>query len=379
MCNLEAMEPLKEMFNANYYRKLAKAIKRIESRFSEEAFLKAVLAGIDNRSLNERMRHTSVVLQRHLPDDFTVAVKILYKVIPQMSGGYTNLVFPDFVSQFGLQHFKVSMEALEYFTAYGSSEFAIRVFLKHDFHKTLTVMKSWAKSSNHHVRRLASEGSRPRLPWSFKLDAVIADPSLTSPILEMLKEDPELYVRKSVANHLNDISKEHPDYMLTLISGWNHSNPHTAWIIKHASRTLIKKGHAGSLAVFKFEKNPRVKISALRISKPVINLGEALQFEFSLVSEKQKPQKLVIDYVIHYVKKSGELSPKVFKLKELVLASGEEVLFHKKQIIKDFTTRKHEAGKHLLEIQINGIKMGSRPFELLLNSKNRVDKKQSRP
>jgi 3-methyladenine DNA glycosylase AlkC len=358
------MEPLKEMFNKNFYESFAYEFSKADKNFNAKKFLKDVTGNIEHLSLNQRMRNTSIVLKNHLPVDFKKAVQVMEKVIPYTGRGYTNLVFPDFVSLYGQEHFDLSLEALKYFTKFGSSEFAIREFLKHDFKRTIKVMYTWAGDKDHHVRRLSSEGSRPRLPWSFKLDDVIKDPSLTKPILEALNQDEELYVRKSVANHLNDISKENPDYMLALVNSWDKKNPHTAWIIKHASRSLIKKGHAGSLSVFDFEKNAKVRIENFKLSKAKIKLGESLFFEFDIVSEKPKDQKLVVDYVIHYRKKSGELSPKVFKLKELVLKPKQKITVSKKQVFKDFTTRKHFMGKHKVEIQVNGKIMDKKDFNL---------------
>ncbi|WP_119080954.1 DNA alkylation repair protein [Chitinophaga alhagiae] len=358
------MEPLKEMFNHRFYTGFAEAFGQADRHFNVEGFMKDVTRGLDGLSLNQRLHNTSVVLQKHLPADFRKALNILYKVAGKVQTGYTALVFPGFVALYGKEHFDASMEALQFFTPFGSSEFAVREFLKTDFDRALTVMKRWAADSNHHVRRLASEGSRPRLPWSFKLDAVIRDPVLTRDILEQLKTDTELYVRKSVANHLNDISKDHPAYMISLVKSWNASNTHTAWIIKHASRSLIKQGHQDSLAVFNFEKHVKVRLEKLRLQPSRISLGEALQFSFDIVSEKKTPQKLVVDYALHYRKAGGGLSRKVFKLKEAELLPGATLHFSKKQVLRDFTTRKHYPGRHLLEIMVNGKTMGEKAFDL---------------
>ena len=360
------MDALKELFNKNYYKHLAGLFEAVDNGFKADKFLEQVTKDLDQLSLNQRLRNTSVVLKDYLPADFKRAIEIMYKVIPHARGGYANLVFPDFVGLYGHAHFKLAMQALKHFTVFGSSEFAIREFLKRDFDKTYAVMCDWAKDKDPHVRRLASEGSRPRLPWSFKLDEVVNDPTKTKTILELLKEDEELYVKKSVANHLNDISKQHPDYMVTLVNSWDKKNPNTAWIIKHASRTLIKKGHSDSLAIFGFEKNPKIKLDNFKIQKNRITLGDELHFEFDLRSDKKTDQKLVVDYIIHYRKKSGELSPKVFKLKELNLKPGEKIKISKKQMIKDFSTRKHFAGEHVVEIQINGKVLTKESFKLSL-------------
>lgn len=347
-------DALKEMFNKKFYTKFSLEFKKADKNFNSKNFLKDILNGIDELSLNERLRKTSIVLKNNLPSDFKKSVDILYKVIPNLDRGYTSLVFPDYIGLFGHQNFKLSMEALEYFTEFGSSEFAIREFLKRDFYKTLSVMEKWADDNNYHVRRLASEGSRARLPWSFKLDEVIKNPSSTKNILEKLKSDPELYVKKSVANHLNDLSKDNPNYMIGVIKKWDSKNLHTAWIIKHASRTLIKKGDVAALSVFNFEKNVNILIENFKIDKPKIKIGETLKISFDVISKKNSTQKLVVDYVIHYQKKGNLPSKKVFKLKELELKGYEKATIVKSQLFKDFSTRKHYSGKHKVEIMVNG-------------------------
>lgn len=359
------MTPLKEMFGKSWFTQLASALAGEIKGISREKVIACCMSGIGDLELNQRMRHTSAVLNQFLPGDFDEAAAILKNMIPLMPRGYTNLVFPDYVSQYGISHFRTSMDALEHFTKFGSSEFAIRHFLRNDFERTLEVMQRWAGSSDHHVRRLASEGSRPSLPWSFRLERVIKDPSVTAPILEMLKADRELYVRKSVANHLNDISKFAPDYMLDLVSGWDSSDARTAWIIRHASRTLIKKGHARSLQALHFEKTPKVKLGRLTISSRSISIGDDLDFSFTLQSQKNKSQRLAVDYRIHYVKKNGK-SVKTFKLRELTLGPGETVTIRKKQRFTDFSTRRHLPGVHTLEIQLNGKILGTKSFRLTL-------------
>lgn len=360
------MDPLKEMFNKAYFEKLSTEFHKAYPQFDRKAFLNEMLINLENLSLNQRLRKTSQVLHSYLPKNYQETIDLMKQVIQTTPKGYTNLVFPDFVGLYGLDQANHSLKALKYFTVFGSSEFAIREFLKRDFDSTLEVMKTWTKDKNEHVRRLASEGSRPRLPWSFKLDRVIHEPQVTQSILNQLKEDESLYVRKSVANHLNDISKENAGYMIELVNSWNKSHPHTAWIIKHASRTLIKKGNPDSLKVFDYEKNVQIEIQHLKLSKTKIKLGDSLQFSFDLVSKKSKTQKLVVDYIIHYRKKSGELSPKVFKLKDVELKPKESISITKTQVFKDFTTRKHVGGEHLLEIQVNGKIFAKHNFKLIL-------------
>jgi 3-methyladenine DNA glycosylase AlkC len=302
-------------------------------------------------------------LQWHLPESFAASIGIMKEVTPQLKGGYTNLVFPDFVAQFGQHNFSLSLEALNYFTRFGSSEFAIRTFLKQDLNATLKEMYKWAHDENEHVRRLASEGSRPRLPWSFKLDAVIQNPALTTPILQILQADEALYVRKSVANHLNDLTKDSPGHVLKLIKSWDQKHPHTAWIIKRGCRSLLKQGDKKSMAVFNFTKDVQVAIKNFSSNKSNLRLNDVLVFQFDLVSKKKTDQRLMIDYRIHYSKKSGVQLPKVFKLKEMILKSSQTVSIKKQQRFQDFTTRKLHTGTHLLEIVINGEIVVKKKFE----------------
>ncbi|MBB5441220.1 3-methyladenine DNA glycosylase AlkC [Pedobacter sp. AK017] len=360
------MEPLKEMFNLPFYQHFAAIFTDADRNFNTDAFLKDVTENLDKLELNGRLRNTSVTLKKYLSANFNTAIDTLYSAAPKLRRGYTALVLPDFVARYGKEHFDLSIQALKDFTSLGSSEFAIREFLKTDFDKTLKIMQHWAEDKNEHVRRLASEGSRPRLPWSFKMERIIKDPSLTTDILEKLKADEVPYVRKSVANHLNDISKDNPGYMLQLVKTWDGTNAHTRWIIKHASRTLIKKGDQDSLSVFNFEKDVQLHIDNFNISSHHVQLGEGLQIGFAVKSLKDTSQKLVIDYAVHYVKASGEKSKKVFKLKELTLLPGQITQISKRQLFKDMTTRKHYAGTHAIDIIINGKVFGSIEFDLIV-------------
>lgn len=358
------MEPLKEMFNKTYFELLADTICSYYPYFKKSAFLKAVLTNLQTKSLNERMYHCSEQLHAFLPLNYSDQLEILKQVVTQLPTGYTTLVFPDFVSKYGLNDTKNSLEALKYFTPFGSSEFAIRHFLRFDFKTTFAYIEEWANDDNEHVRRLATEGTRPRLPWSFKLDAVIHNPHLTLPLLTRLNNDTSLYVRKSVANHLNDITKEHPDIVLNTVSKWDLKSPNTKWIVKHGLRTLIKKGDKKSLALFGFKKNSVVAIHALQFDKTTYTIGEAGYFSFEIENTSNEEQFLAIDFIIHFQKSSGTRNPKVFKLKEITLAAGQKQQISKKQGFENFSTRQHFPGEHLLEIQVNGDVKAGITFDL---------------
>jgi 3-methyladenine DNA glycosylase AlkC len=223
-------------------------------------------------------------------------------------------------------------------------------------------MHDWALDENHHVRRLASEGSRPRLPWSFRLEAVQANPNLAAGILDRLKADESLYVRKSVANHLNDVTKEHPGWVLEVIEGWSLEEKHTAWIAKHALRSLIKQGDMRALAVIGAGKKAEVKIIDINVEPAVISLGDKITLSFAVQSTMAESQRLVIDYAIDYIKANGSTSSKVFKLKTLTLSGNGKEVVSRSQQIKELTTRRHYAGRHAIHLMINGEKLASTSF-----------------
>ncbi|MDR1284460.1 MAG: DNA alkylation repair protein [Opitutaceae bacterium] len=369
---------LKEMFNAKRFRFVASELARIDPQFSPRRFLALALRDLDGLSLMQRLRRMTECLHGTLTAatdtgrngqggrNYRQVIGILRQLAPCIGHGFVSLVLPDYVGLYGHapDDFEVSMDALKFFTPFGSSEFAVREFLRRDLARTLAVMETWSRDSDEAVRRLASEGCRPRLPWSFRLEALVADPSPVAPILENLRADPSLYVRKSVANHLNDITKDHPEWVLARIKGWPAENPHTVWIVKRALRTLIKKGDRRALAVIGAGDRAQVRVSDFRVEPRRVALGGRIALSFRLESTARRGQRLVVDYAIHYVKKSGGASPKVFKLKELTLGPGETAAITRGQSIRDFTTRTHHPGLHAVEILVNGESLARSGFHL---------------
>ncbi|MEZ0274064.1 MAG: DNA alkylation repair protein, partial [Roseimicrobium sp.] len=333
-------------------------------KFDSKKFLAATLPGLEPLNLMQRLRRMTEGLHATLPSDYEKALAVLRKVAPRIDHNFVTLVLPDYVSLYGLEDFEASMDALKFFTPFGSAEFAIRPFLRKDLKRTLKVMHQWSRDKDESVRRLASEGCRPRLPWSFRLDALVEDPSPALSILENLKSDSSLYVRKSVANHLNDITKDHPDWVLDLLAGWPMENAHTAWIAKRALRTLIKKGDRRALAVIGAGEKADVKVLEFSLAPQKVKLGERLTMSLHLQSQSKKAQRLVVDYAIHYVKKSGATSAKVFKWKECTLESGAVLTLAKSQRFVDFTTREHHPGKHAMDVMVNGEVLGKSAFVL---------------
>ena len=355
---------LKEIFNESRFHQFASEFSAVYPAFNVTEFLALALPNLEGMTLMQRLRHMTLSLHATLPADYRHALTILRQVAPRINHGFASLVLPDYVSLYGQDDFDHSMDALKYFTTFGSAEFAVREFIRRDQARALAVMEGWSLDNNEHVRRLASEGSRPRLPWSFRLDALVRDPSPVAPILENLKMDTSLYVRKSVANHLNDITKDHPAWVMDRLEQWPLDNAHTAWIAKRALRTLIKKGDARALALIGAGDKAQVRLHDLAVTPRQIQLGDKITLSFQLESTAPAAQRLVVDYIVYYVKKSGGSSAKVFKLKELTLEAGKSIAISRSQSIRDFTTRVHYPGRHEVEIVVNGESLGKDYFDL---------------
>ncbi|SEN19831.1 3-methyladenine DNA glycosylase AlkC [Pseudomonas sp. ok272] len=366
---MTATEPaspaLKEIFNAERFEHIAAEVRAVYPAFDAPAFLAMANDGLDSLSVMQRMARVGECLHAVLALDYEQVLEILYALAPRLNSSFVSISLAQYVATYGLHDYERSMAALKYFTPFGSSEFAVRHFLRSDFERSMALLHDWSRDADEHVRRLASEGCRPRLPWSFRLEPVQADPRLAAAILDNLKADSSLYVRKSVANHLNDVTKDHPEWVLGLIEGWSLENPHTAWIAKHALRSLIKQGNPRALAIIGAGGKPEVRIHDLKVEPAVIRLGERITLSFDLHSTSPDAQRLVVDYAIDYVKASGATSNKVFKLKGLTLPGHARQTLGRAQQVRDMTTRKHYAGVHAVHIMVNGERLGSIAFEIV--------------
>ncbi|MHC0036012.1 DNA alkylation repair protein [Pseudoneobacillus sp. C159] len=356
-------EELRYIYNEEFVAKLGNAFLMVYPPFETEKFHELVIQLDWNElALKERMRRITVSMHETLPNDYTEALKILYKVAPQFTG-LAGIIFPDYVDQYGLEYWDVSMEALAFLTPYSTSEFAVRPFLLKNQDRMLKQMLEWSKDSNEHIRRLASEGSRPRLPWGQSVPSLKKNPEVTLPILTNLREDDSLYVRKSVANHLNDISYIHPELVLNLASEWLAKNKQTDWIIKHACRSLLKKGNPRTLALFGFKDDEAIELGHFSLDKKVVSIDDSIQFYFTLFSNKTMPVR--VEYSIDYVKANGKRSKKVFMISSFEIKENEKRTFVKKQSFKDLTTRKHYRGIHTISVIINGSVKDSLDFEVI--------------
>ncbi len=267
------------------------------------------------------------------------------------------------VAASGLEDFEASFVLLKEMTKRATAEFDVRPFLARD--QTSTRHHApWVKDESVHVRRLVSEGTRPRLPWGMRLQALVADPTPTLPLLEALKDDPEDYVRRSVANHLNDIAKDHPELVADIAKRWlKGADRNREKLVRHACRSLIKQGHTATLEAFGLNP-PEIRVEGPQVLTAEVAYGDTVGFNIELVSTSSKTQDLVIDYLIHFRKANGTLAPKVFKWTKLTLAPGERLTLSRSHAIRPITTRVYYGGTQAVSLRINGQDFGFSEFEL---------------
>lgn len=347
-------EKLKDtLFPLHKVQLFGSVLREVYPEFQSDAFVATVCdKDWPARELKEKMRHTSLSLHKFLPNDFEEAVKLLVAIVPQVTG-FEAIVLPDYIEVYGMEHWDISLPALGEVTKCGSSEFGIRPFLLKDLEATMKYMLAWADNDDFKVRRFASEGCRPRLPWASGIPALKKDPSLIVPILEKLKNDPEEFVRKSVANNLNDISKDHAELVLDICERWQGNSKNTDWIIKHACRTLLKQGNKRAMLLFGFANPELMKVTDLSFSNNLPKIGEDITFSFTLNLEIKEKQKVRIEYFVHFIKANGKPSPKVFQIKEVAMLPGKHSIT-KKHTFKNMSTRKHYPGTHKFEVVVNG-------------------------
>ena len=358
-------EVLKDKFNPDSLRKFALRVQSVFSSFQVEDFIKSTIDETWNDlELKARGRQISTNLGKYLPADYKTAISICDEVIKNSDDFYCLFVFPDFVEVYGQDDadWDISIGALERFTQYGSSEFAVRPFIINHEERMMAQMYAWSKHENEHVRRLASEGCRPQLPWGQALTSFKNDPTPILPILEQLKTDSSPYVRKSVANNLNDISKTHPDLVAKLAKDWYGKNEYTDWIVKHGCRTLLKRGNRDVLALFGYDDAISVNVQDFALEAASISMGEDITFSFTI--EVKKPTKVRLEYGIDYVKANGKRNRKVFQISEISLKENEKKFYTKKHSFADVSVRKHYPGTHSITLIVNGVERGKLDFEL---------------
>jgi 3-methyladenine DNA glycosylase AlkC len=366
-------EPFKNYFDVSLAAELARRIVAVYPRFEATSFTAEVAAAVPDLELKGRVAAIATALRNHLPPDYPKALAILVATLGpphseaegMFKAGWHYMPLANFVELYGLDHFDESLSALHAITQRHTAEFAIRPFLLRYQEQTMAVLRAWVHDESFHVRRLVSEGTRTRLPWAARLPQFIADPAPVLALLEVLKDDPVAYVRKSVANNLNDIAKDHPALVLATLTAWSEqASAERRWIIRHALRTLVKQGDVTALRLLGAER-AAVELARLTIEPSVVRLGEAISFSCTLQSTSSDPQDLIVDYIVHFAGTRGAKRPKVFKLTTVRLEPAATASFSKRFSFKPVTIRRYYPGRYRIEIQVNGSVLGGADFELV--------------
>lgn len=366
-------EQLRHFYDGRIVRSIARDLRRVYTRFDTADFSRECLAALDELSLTERAAHIAEVMRRHLPKNAQKAIELLIDSLgpPLVSSEafgmepFRYLPHVLFVARYGLDHFETSMRAQYELTQRFSAESSIRSFLIRYPEETYERLVEWSSDPSVHVRRLVSEGSRPRLPWAQRLRQFQKDPRPVIDLLERLKDDPERYVQRSVANNVNDIAKDHPDLAVEVCRRWlEQPTAERRWIVNHALRSLIKRGHRGAMKLLGYSARVRVEIAAVRVPKRV-RLGQTLRISFDVVNTSRAGQEILVDYAIDFVKANGGRSAKVFKLRRMFLPAGERTTLQTRTSFAAMTTRKHYRGTHSARVLVNARSFPLGEFEVV--------------
>lgn len=353
--------------------RLADDLRRVYPAFDVGGFLREAQRGLAPLELKPRIRFLCDAMARRLPADYPRALEIVLATLgPELVEGVqvsSNLfhywVHASFVEVYGLEHIEISLSAMREITKRSTSEFAVRPFLMRELPRVLTFLESCTEDPSPHVRRWISEGTRPFLPWGKRVPALLKEPGLALALVERLRDDSSVYVRTSLANHLNDVSKLKPELSVSTINAWSKARvPDIDWLAKRALRGLVKAGYPSALAVFGARATTRAELASLRLEKARISVGEHLEFELTVIGAAD--EQLVIDYALSFPGAAGRTSRKVFKLASKAIKRGEQLSMRKRHSFRRITTRVYRAGKHKVEILVNGKVLGSAQFSLVL-------------
>ncbi|WP_394245631.1 DNA alkylation repair protein [Vibrio astriarenae] len=362
----------KDLYSDDFYQQLVEALTLLTTEFNKQQFLSLIhCSGFAEMEMKQRVSHTTQVLHKCLDCEFERAVPILLNLVEHFESQNVKpdslqfLFIPEYIERYGQQHFKLSIAAFTRITPFISCEFAVRPFIEQRPQQMFTQMQRWMTHDHRRVRRLASEGFRPRLPWGMALSHLKHDPEPLRPMFELLMRDSCEWVRLSVANNLNDIAKDNPQWVIDFASSHIQHTPEIDKVIKHGCRTLLKQAEPQVMALFGFSSDG-LTVANLSMQNDRIQLGGDLEFSFTVVSHLSKSVSVRIEYAIDYQKKNGSLSRKVYKISERPLASNSIHSVERKQHFRPITTRRYHSGLHRLAIIVNGKEMGTLEFHLAL-------------
>jgi 3-methyladenine DNA glycosylase AlkC len=367
-------EALKNLYSRDFFNNFSGVLEEFIDNFNRKEFLSLIFdENWENLELKQRARHTSLVLRKFLSGDFEKDLAIIVDVIDYIQEdekhkpGIESMFIPDYIEVFGIDYPELSLEAMERITRYFSCEFSIRPFILKYPDLTLGKMLEWSKSPHDQVRRLASEGCRPRLPWAMALPFLKKDPKPVLAILQNLKDDPSEMVRRSVANNLNDISKDNPDTVIELTRKWMGKSESTDRLLKHACRSLLKQAHPGVLSLFGYGSADKLALKAFEVLTPEVKMGDVLLFRFTLKNTSTDILLVRFEYSMYFLRANGKYGKKVFKISERKMAAGEEHRVQKEQSFQTISTRRYYPGRQKVSVVINGKESEQLSFTLLEN------------
>jgi 3-methyladenine DNA glycosylase AlkC len=359
-----------ELINGHTAQLLTRAV-RSALPGAELASLRAAARRLGPLSLRERADLLRDALLADVPGDYAELARVVRAArdgVPEFGGWLiwpvTGAVATKAVADGTDAAFDDAMALLADLTGRLTSEFALRILLRHDLDRALRIIAGWTASPDADVRRLASEGTRPYLPWSIRVPELVARPGATAPVLDALYGDASEYVRRSVANHLNDLSRDHADLAVATARRWlDAPAPTTGRLVRHGLRTLVKRGHPGALELLGFAP------ATLEIDGPVLDrtrvpFGGSVRFTAAIRNAGAEDARLAIDYVVHHHKANGSQSTKTFKLTTRTLAPDETIAVTREHSFRLLTTRRYHPGPHAIALQINGVTSDRAEFEL---------------
>jgi 3-methyladenine DNA glycosylase AlkC len=370
-------EPLKNLFGPEMVHRAASAIAAVYDDFDVDGFAAVALDGFESLELTPRCRQIAAAMADFLPNDREQAINILIDSLgPELRNcdpseapptddpdvddnpmsGFFYLPHGYFLADNGGDHFDAVMRANYEITKRATSEFSIRTPLRDHTAATVEVLAEWALDANVHVRRCVSEGTRPRLPWSFRLRCFQEDPAPVLQLLDLLKDDPVEYVRRSVANNLNDIAKDHPEVVVEVARRWwADGDRNRRRLVRHALRTLVKAGDPDALGVLGFSADSPAGVGDVTIEPGSVAIGGKVRIQATIENPSDRSCSALVDLRVHFVKTNGSTNPKVFKGSELNLEAGGSAVVSKTVSVAQHTTRTHYPGEHRVEVMINGV------------------------
>jgi len=356
---------LKTFFSPSLVRRLAADITRVHPSFLEQAFVKQACRGLDRLELLDRGRQIARAMAAHLPEPYPDAISVLLRslgsehVTDELLGAgmapFFYLPHTIFVAERGLEHFDLSMKAQYELTKRFSAESSIRSFIAKEPERTMAVLRKWASDANPHVRRLASEGTRLRLPWAARVAWLDENPEQVLEIIELLKDDASTLVRRSVANNLNDLGKVHADLMVRTSAAWlKGASPERRSLVEHALRSAVKRGNPEVLLLLGYGKQASISLEKVRFDPARVAIGGRVKIQFTLRSKSWEPQEILVDLAVHFVKARDKTAPKVFKVKRIMLPPQGKVELQTSISLAVHTTRVPRPGIHPVDVVVNG-------------------------